>query len=138
MKSIKIIKQFFTQKDALKAARYQKDLAKKAGQKVSIEIIEAHKVHSTVKKSIGSPRPNDFIIIIKRQQPNTIKKVVQKVIKKTKMIISKVFRPIRRQSKPSIQVATLHTIKFVSLKPAASLNTLPIIVPFSLYSRYTA
>jgi hypothetical protein len=139
MTSIKIIKKFYTQKDALKAASYFKNQYKKDGQKVYIEIIEAYKVHSSIKKSIGSPNPNDYIIIIKRQQPNTIKQVAQKVVKKVKMIVSKVIKPFSKlQQKPVIQIPAASFTKNYNLSPAASLNILPIIVPFSLYNRHTA
>jgi hypothetical protein len=132
MNSIKIIKKFYSKKEALKAARYQKDLAKKSKEKVSIEIIEAYKVHSSIKSKIGSPGPDDFIIIIKRHTTSIIKKITKKV----KMIVQKVFKPkLAAVLKRFMEVKTPTYTSKVFLSAAYNPNVIPLIVPFSLCSR---
>lgn len=142
MESIKIIKKFYGKKDALKAASYFKKQYKQLGKKVTIEIIEAYNVHGSIKKSIGSPRPNDYIIFIKQQTIPVVKKVVQKVkagIKKTRKIISKVFKSLTKtQPKPTMIVATPYYNKTVHLKPTNVSHGPTIIAPISLYNRHTA
>lgn len=129
---IKIIKKFYSKKDAIKAARYQKDLAKKSNEKVSIEIIEAHKIHSSIKSKIGSPRPDDFIIIIKRQATSIIKKAAKKV----KTIIKSIFKP-KPQAKPMpfMEISTPSYYSKVVLPSKSDSNTISIIAPLSLCSR---
>jgi hypothetical protein len=132
MDTIKIIQKFFNKKDALKAASYQKELAKKSNQKISIEIIEAYKIHSSVKNKIGNPRPDDFIIIIKRQTTSIIKKAIKKI----KTIIKSIFNP-KPQTKPIpfMEVSTPSYYSKVLLAPNNRPNIIPIVAPFSLCSQ---
>ncbi len=137
MDSIKIIKKFYTQKDSLKAASYFKDRYKKDGQKVTIEIIEAYKVNSSIKKSIGSPRPDDFIILIKYNTPSIGQKIIKKaktIIKKTKTIIKSIFKPKPINNPiPFMEIKTPNYTSKVSLQIAYNPNVIPLIVSFSLY-----
>lgn len=140
--SIQTIKKFYNKKDALKAASYFKNQYKKIGQKVTIEIIEAYKVSGSVKKSIGSPRPDDYIIFIKHQTTPVVKKIIQKIkstIKKTKNIVSKGFKLlVKKQAKPAIMASMHHFNKTEHLQPTYRPKQIAIIAPISLYRRHTA
>lgn len=132
MNSIKIIQKFYNKKDALKAASYFKNQYKKDGHKVTIEIIEAYKVHPSIKNKIGSPRPDDFMILIKKISTPIIKNFFTKV--KTTL-----FKIIKRKPlanpKPIMKIATKNYSLTMPLVPTYNINIVPLILPFSLCSQ---
>jgi polyphosphate kinase len=136
MRTIKFIKKFFSKKDVLKAASYFKEQYKKNGQKIIVEIIAAYKIQSSIKRSIGSPRPDDFIIIIKHQEPGIIKKAIQKITKKVTTIVKQVLKPKPvATGKAFMEVNATNYTTRVYLNPSYDSNVIPLIAPIILSSR---
>jgi len=126
MKSIKIVKKFFSKAEAVNAAAYQRSMAKKNNLVISkVEIIDAYelfKLNGWLKKTpfenIGYPAPGQFMVIV-RYNYNVV--AVKKTSTLNKKIVSaaknntagKKFKVVRLNDAQK-QVVSSSLLSFVS------------------------